>query len=407
MKRELIDKIQTIGFIPLLFLIGLFTNIFNYGHLFAYGCIGLILFKKQFLKKAIDRNFLLLTFFSVTYGMFYALNPWKGFQFVIIYASAPPVLYLWGKYISTVFKESMFVFFTAVILTLIYSFPAMVSVVLNILEGGFGQLDRNLPMFWGGEPINATAMGAFFVFNMCIPALLFSAYKVIPKYLIIVLGAIFVISLLCVLRIGSRTQLAIFILSLIISLVVAIPKRSFKENSVTFTVFAILLGVVATQVSLDLDSDILATFASRMEDDGAADIASGGGRTKLWVKSIDYMFEKPLGWDLQEFGYSHNLWLDALRVGGFIPFVILILYSLRFINLIYNIFFSKKIDMSFQILCLTYTLGFFSLFMVEPGIDGTFTLFILFCLFVGLVRHHYITTNNGNVLNANNHQSIN
>lgn len=405
--KKIFSYCNTLGFINLFFLLGALLNILNIGYLFAYGCIGLIFFKNQFLKNAIDRNFLLLTFFSITYSLFYALNPWKGLQFVVIYACTPPAFYLWGKYLSTIAKSKLTLFYVLIATTILYSLPAMASVVLNILEGGFGQLDRNLPMFWGGEVVNATQMAAMFIFNMCIPALLFSAYKAIPKYLIIVLSAIFVISLLCVLRLGSRTQLAIFILSLIISLVVAIPKRSFKENSVTFTVFTILLGVVATQVSLDLDSDILATFASRMEDDGAADIASGGGRTKLWVKSIDYMFEKPLGWDLEEFGYSHNLWLDALRVGGFIPFVILILYSLRFINLIYNIFFSKKIDMSFQILCLTYTLGFFSLFMVEPGIDGTFTLFILFCLFVGLVRHHYITTNNGNVLNASNHQSIN
>ena len=53
-------------------------------------------------------------------------------------------------------------------------------------------------------------------------------------------------------------------------------------------------------VSFDLNADWLSTFAGRMEG-GSGEVASGGGRTERWVKSIEYIFEKPLGWSLDEF----------------------------------------------------------------------------------------------------------
>lgn len=388
--RNIFKYINNIGLINVFFILGTLLNVLNYGYLFAYACIILIVIKKQFLKTALDRNFLLLLLFSVTYGLFYALNPWKGLQYVLLYTLTPPVFYLWGKYAATISRKTTTLFFTLIVLTILYSLPAMISVGLNIVEGGFAQPDRNLPMFWSSEIVSATQMAAFFIFNMCIPALLFISYKKMTKSALILLFVIFVISIACVLRLGSRTQLAILIISLLISLITAAPKMSVKENISIFFILGVIVFFISTKVSFDIDSDLFTSFAGRMKDGGTGDIASGGGRTILWQKSIDNLFEKPFGWDLEEFGYSHNLWLDALRVGGIIPFVILVLYFIRFLNLIRNIFFSKYLDTIFQILCLTYMLGFFSLFMVEPGIDGTFTLFILFCLFVGFVREHYL-----------------
>ncbi|MDP5230863.1 MAG: hypothetical protein NWQ38_10755 [Cellulophaga sp.] len=384
-----IKLISSLGFINVFFILASLLNVFNLGYLFSYVTILLIIFQKEFLKIAIDRNFLLLLFFSFVYGLFYSLSPFKSTQFVIIYMFTPPVFYLWGKYISTKINKTIIIFYILIVLTIIYSLPAIISVGLNIIEGGFAQPERNLPMFWGSDDINATAMGAFFVFNMCIPALLLVSYKEIPKVFFVILLVIFIISVACVLRIGSRTQLAIILLSLIISLFIATPKMSIKQNITIYSVVGILVFFIATKVSFDLDSDIMTSFAGRMKDKGGSDIASGGGRTQLWEKSIDNLFEKPLGWDLNEFGYSHNLWLDALRVGGIISFIILILYFLRVVNLVRKIISVKLFPVYFQILCLTYLIAFFSLFMVEPGIDGTFTLFILFCLFVGLVRQHY------------------
>jgi hypothetical protein len=387
--KQFYKLITSLGFLNIFFILGALLNVLNYGYLFAYVAVVLIIFQKKFLKTAVEPNFLLLLFFSVCYGMFYALNPWKGFQFVLIYMLTPPAFYLWGKFITTKINNTNTLFNILIGITVLYSLPALITVVLNIVEGGFVQPDRNIPMFWGGEIISATQMAAFLVFNMCIPALLLVSYKSISKPLFILLVVTFLISVASVLRLGSRTQLAIIILSLIISLVIATPKLTIKQNLSIYAILGAIVFFIATKVSFDLDSDLMTSFAGRMKDNGVGDIASGGGRTQLWAKSIDNLFEKPLGWNLEEFGYSHNLWLDALRVGGIIPFVVLIVYFLRTVNLVRKIITDNIFPIFFQIICLTYLVAFFSLFMVEPGIDGTFTLFILFCLFVGAIRQHY------------------
>ncbi len=387
--KQIFKYISKLGYFNAFFITFSLLNVLDFGYLFGYICIILIFTKKEFLKSGIERNFLLLFFFTVVYGLFYALNPWKGVQFIILYILTPPAFYLWGKYMATVNQKTKTLFFVLIGLTIIYSLPALISVTMNIVEGGFVQAERNIPMIWGTVNVPATQMAAFFVFNMCIPALLLVSFKFIPKTVFVFLLTIFLLSVACVLRLGSRTQLGIVLLSLVIGLVIASPKMSFKENIRVYAVFFGIIFLIATQVSFDIDSDLFTSFAGRMKDDGAGDIASGGGRTNLWMNSIDNLFKKPLGWDLDEFGYSHNLWLDALRVGGFLSFFILILYYLRILNLIRKIINNKSISISFQILCLTYIIGFTSLFMVEPGIDGTFSLFLLFCLFAGLIRKHF------------------
>ncbi|SMC54886.1 hypothetical protein [Cellulophaga tyrosinoxydans] len=387
--NQVLKYISKLGFVNSIFILGTLLNIMSLGYLFGYIAIVLIFLRNSFLKAAVDRNLLLLFVFAIVYALFYATNAWKGSQFIVLYMFIPPTFYLWGKYMAGISVKTKTLFLVLIILTVIYSLPALISVTLNIIKGGFVQPERNIPMFWGGEIVSATQMAAFFVFNMCIPALLLVSYKEIPKILLMLLILIFILSVACVLRLGSRTQLAIIILSLLISLIIAAPKMSFKQNFKIYSVLMVIIFFITTQISFDLDSDMFASFAGRMKDDGAGDLASGGGRTRLWAKSLDNLVEHPLGWDLEEFGYSHNLWLDALRVGGIISFVLLILYFLKVFNLIRKIIMNKIVPIYFQILCLTYIVGFFSLFMVEPGIDGTFTLFILFCLFVGLIRQHY------------------
>jgi len=389
--------LRKVGLINAFFILATISNIYGFGYLFGYVAIVLIFFKKNFLIKAMERNFFLLFLFSITYSLFYALNPWKGLQYVLLYMLTPPAFYLWGKYLAQINVRTKVVFYVLIAITILYSLPAMVSVLLDIKNGGFVQIERNIPMFWTSVKTPATQMASFFVFNMCTVPLLLISYKTTPKSLNIFLLIVFLLSTLCVLRLGSRTLLGIMFLSIVIGLFFATPKMSLKENLTVYGLLFVIIFGVASQISLDIDSDLFTSFAGRMKDNGTEDLASGGGRTSLWSKSWDNLFEKPLGWDLEEFGYSHNLWFDALRVGGIIPFVILILYSIRALNLIRKIITSKLIPLEFQNICLLYAIAFFSQFMVEPGIDGTFSLFILFCLFVGLIRQHYTDTVTENV----------
>ena len=174
--------IKKFGFVNFLFVILTFTNLYEFGYLFGYLAVALIFFKTDVLKKDLDAIFLMLFLFSVVYAIFYFFDPWKGLQFFLIYMLSPAAFYLWGKQVPKSLKKNDQIIIVMMLLGTIYSLPAMASVLLNIMEGGFAQHERSIPMFWGGPKIGATGMAQFFMFNICIPAILFSMTKKSTKF---------------------------------------------------------------------------------------------------------------------------------------------------------------------------------------------------------------------------------
>lgn len=382
---------QRIGIVSSLLLVGYVINPLNYGFLLGYMLILWIILKSKFIKNNLDLDFLIIALFSVIYGLFYAANPKDGIQFFLIYTFTPPFFYLWGKYLAEKLDKSQEIFYALLTIGTLFSVSALISVLLNVLEGGFVQSSRSIPMFWDDFPISATKMGSYLTFNMCIPAILLSSFKRIKLPIKLLLAIIFVLSLICVIRLGSRTQLVIMLSTFLYSIIYVFPRQTFKQNVLVSLLLLVGVFFVFRRVSFDLSSDWLTSFAGRMEKGGTGELASGGGRTERWVKSFEYLFTDPLGWDLKEFGYAHNLWLDVLRAGGVIPFVILIIYSVRSFLQIKKI--SKvSIEYFLNSIIFVYGLAFLLLFMVEPIIEGVFPFFALFCLYKGVINKHFFAT---------------
>lgn len=353
---------------------------------FGYAIVGLILIKKQFLLKYLDSIFFLLLISSIIYALFYALNPQGGAQFIVVYAFFPATFYLLGKYIYIKLNGNrVHLFYFLFLLGALYAITPLISVLLNIKEGGFGQLDRSLPLFWNGQLVTATIMGSYYTLIMCAPSLLIVQQKKYSWLFTITAIFLFLLCLACALRIGSRTQIFIFLIVLFCSLIYIIPRQSRRRNFITFLVFTVGVFLVVKNLSLDLNQDWLATFAGRMEKGGGDDIASGGGRSDRWMKSIEYIFIKPLGWDTEEFGHSHNLWLDVLRVSGVIPFFLLLGFSIKSFLTLKSAISKNKMNFAFNNQLIVYFIAFNLVFMVEPIFEGVIEMFALFCLFMGIV----------------------
>ncbi|VAW11533.1 hypothetical protein MNBD_BACTEROID03-1074 [hydrothermal vent metagenome] len=384
--------IKKIGFIISLLLFLYLINPYNLNMYFGYILVALTLTKKQVLLKNLDANFTLLLVFSIIYALFYALDPIGGNQYVFVYALFPSAFYLLGKYIyEQLGGKIMVLFYFLFILGTLFSLTSLISVLLNILEGGFGQLDRSLPLFWNGQVVPATLMGSYFILNMCIPALLVVRQEKSNLLFKIIAIVIYLLSLACVLRLGSRTQIVISLIALFGSLLYIIPRQSMKRNMITFIVFFVGISFLISNVSFDLNQDWLSTFAGRMEKGGASDIASGGGRVERWGKSFEKMFTHPFGWDADEFGHSHNLWLDVLRVSGIIPFIFLVAFSIRSFFNVKAAVRNNRERQTFNNLLIAYFVAFFLVFMVEPIFEGIFELFAIFCLFMGIVNKYRTT----------------
>ncbi|RRQ48843.1 hypothetical protein DZC72_14345 [Maribacter algicola] len=363
-------------------------NPFNLGYLIGYLIACLILLQGSFLAKNLDLDFVLLLLFSSTYALFYAFDyESRGAQYIAIFAITPPFFYLLGKYLVRDNIHTKSLFFLLFAISIIFSTTAAISVFINFLKGGFVQLERTIGMFWDNSPTSATIMGSFFTLNMCIPALLIIGVgkKIISfKVLAIV---VFIISLICCIRLGSRTQLGIFLITSVLSILYIIPKQNSKQNLMLFFVLGGIGYFISTKVSFDLDADWLTTFADRMEGKNTG-IASGGGRTERWVKSLEYLFKYPLGWDVNEFGFAHNFWLDVLRASGIVPFIILIIYTIRSFMQLRKTLGMIKDDIIFKGQILIYFFAFMMIFMVEPVMEGIFMTFIVFCIYKGIINKY-------------------
>ncbi len=223
---KLLSYFKRIGYLNALLLLGFLCIPGSPGLLFGYFLVFSLMLNKQFIKSNLDIDFVLIILFSTTYALFYATNPIAGIQFIFIYLLFPPTFYLLGKFIGRTLKKSEFKWFL-IFMGIAFSLLATISVVLDIYKGGLGQASRSVPFFWTTSARNATGMAALFLFNMCIPAFLLSNPKGIRLISKLFLAFVFFISLLCVIRLGSRTQIGVMFFSFLFSLLYLLTTSKF------------------------------------------------------------------------------------------------------------------------------------------------------------------------------------
>lgn len=386
------NYLKRLGFPISIFLVIFLLDPYQKAHFAGYALTILIYVKKEFLLKNLDLDYVILFLFSIVYALFSLLDPDIFFQTTLFFGLFPPVFYLIGKFFVTKTNNYNDLFHLLIIIGVLYSFSALVSVLLNLKQGGFVQYGRDIPMFWNGKLWSATIMGAFFTFNMCIPGLLLARQIKLNIFYKIFLILTFIASLLCVFRLGSRTQLAVSLITFIGIMIFILLKQSFSKNLRLFFILILLAIFIFTYIPLDLDSEYLSTLGRRLQE--SDNTGSAGGRTERWIKSIHNLFIKPFGWDFKEFGYSHNLWLDIAQANGIIPFFILIIFSIRSLLNTKKAILSNKNALSFNSLMLAFTIGANLLFFVEPVTEGVFSIFLVFCLFQGVINNYLIMQKN-------------
>ncbi|MDC6366866.1 MULTISPECIES: O-antigen ligase family protein [Flavobacteriaceae] len=307
-------------------------------------------------------------------------------QWLFIYATFPPIFYLLGKKIIQKQTNTSILAYLLILFGIVYSLTGILSVGTNLLEGGFVQLGRSIADFWTGNERLATAMGSFFVFNMAIPGLLIVSKKKLSLFSKVLLMGVFVISLLCVFRLGSRTQISLAFIGIVVGIAYRIKSQNLLSNFRFFFVLFILLILAINYVSIDLDADYLSSLGQRLQDSENA--ASAGGRTDRWYKSMVNLVEKPLGWSVDEFGYSHNMWFDAARNGTVISFILLLIFTVISIK---NIIRTLKVNPNatlFNATILLFNIVIFLQFFVEPVLESLYVLFAFYCLIQGYINQY-------------------
>ena len=380
-----LDKLSFISF--LLFLL----DPFLLGYLFGYVFVFSLVIRNKIVVEYIDRGFFILLFFSVVYALFYALDPIGGYTYVINYALIPPFAYLFGKYMIKRSVNEDQIISLLIFIGFVYSFTALVSVFIEVVNNGFGSIQRSLPMFWRGNIVSATKMGGYFTLNLCLPGILLAAYKKFKTSKLVPLIALYIISLLCIVRLGSRTQLAVTVLTTVFTMIYLLWRESLKKNLGILGVFTILVAYLLSKVNFKSNAEWLSAYASRIENKG--DLRSAGGRTDRWLLALENLIEKPLGWKVEEFGYAHNLWLDSAMVGGVLSFILLLIFTIFSFRTFKKYFKKYSQGIVINILFLNYGIAFLLVFFVEPILIGFFHLFCLFCFIVGCAKAYKLESN--------------
>lgn len=341
---------------------------------------------------AIDKLGILLILFSISYSVIYSMYPDAHFTLILGYAIAPITFYAIGKYFWTKYRSYNIFYFLVIFLSLGYSLIPAISIIYHIIENGFSGT-RELRLITRDVASGGPLLGSFFTMNMAALGTLFvHGSKKIENNIKIISLAVFIISLLCVLRVASRTQLGIALISLLVTISYLSVKQSFSKNIRLILTIALLSIVLLFTISSD--SAILNILNQRNNSEEV--LMSGTGRTWLWKLSVNNIFEHPFGWELPSStsgagGYSHNLWLDVSRIGGIIPFFFLSFFTILCVYLVMKTIKVAPYKLYFNTTVLVLFFGLMAVFFVEPVIEGMFNLFLVYCLLIGILSGYVET----------------
>lgn len=380
-----------------------FFNFLNRGSLiFLIGFILYFLFalKKIQIKKETFKEILFIFLFTGSYTFIINLYKDDGPVLNVSYIFAPIIgfllTYLYLKnFFKYEIKEKKAILLINV---MIYSF--FIHGSLNIIYhfkiyGNFST--RNLTDIWTQSSKSGTGQNALFILTtVFMPILL---YKLMKKNLrlkeIIFYGCPILASLYASFTMGNRTYIMILILVTFLTFFIGkIYIKNIKILKIILVIFFILvISLLLYNLNIfGIKEWLESSFIYQRLTSKEKYYRQKDPRFNLWKKAFDGMFENPFGGyktnlsvqGYKEGGYAHNLWLDVGYSTGIIPFIFLVLYTIKsWLNL--HIFLKSKYSDEIKITFLALMTCLMLSFFVEPIIEGMFLNFLVFFILNGLI----------------------
>ncbi len=328
------------------------------------------------LDKYWDNKSILLLLFSFFYTIVIILEGRVKSGFLTIsYLITPCIFYRLGNYlVSEYHKEEqrmkLLLFTSAAFL-----FSTFILTIIDISVVGLVNTDRTLL----GTSSNDDAMAATLYGLMtsvgigCLGGVFANRLSALVRVLFAVISFM---SLLVVVHLVNRTGLVLFIVCI---LVILLYKTNYSLYKFLPLVLIFIVSLIALFKLEIIDNSVLEAYSSR-ENNYNYGFSTAGGRTELWLHSIQNLLVNPFGWD-QSY-YAHNLWLDIARVGGWfalIPFFILTCQMLTcFLKLL------RTPYSDFNLLIITMNISTLLAASMEPVIEGSILFFSLLMFLWGV-----------------------
>lgn len=199
-------------------------------------------------------------------------------------------------------------------------------------------------------------------------------------------------TLLSLLLLGTRTQMIILISMTALTLLIYTFERHGKTALVRVAAILAVLALAAMAVYQNNLFGIrttidASTLLMRLQDTSVGQLRSDAYRINSVWNGIVSLIENPLGH--VDHNYFHNMWLDIGRVGGWIPFIGIMVFSVVVLFHLVKIMKSPWLRTELRYLLFCLIIGAMINFLAEPIIEGMVDFFYSHVLIVGMMEAMY------------------
>ena len=302
----------------------------------------------------------------------------------------PPIYFMAGAYLGRKYytndKVLIFVLFAFVLMYAAYDLGQILYSVFK--NDGEVLLSRQILDEEGNKTRNATGYAIVMSVLIAGIAFIFSPkHESFNRWFRLVSIFTSLLALYGMIMIVTRTSVVEALVVLVFSLYMALVNR-YKKNVALVVLFAIIVLMVYASYVYDISSlsNIVEAFEERNSND--SNVSQAGGRTELWTSALESLIHNPLGTSTGRTNkgtYCHNMWLDVGVSAGWLPFLILLFFSLN--NIRHSFRLLKNPNLHY------YTrIYFFAMFIVlilscfvEPVLDNVYRHFLVYVFFCGIV----------------------
>ena len=346
-------------------------------HIYVVVMIGFMSFLLIPKNKYWDKTSFFILLFSLMYVLVlvadHRVASWAN---VISYATCPILFYRIGQFIVSETTDRGIITILSILITC-YMIPLAVATIDSIKETGeIVNVYRSI----GSEGLEEDALGATYYglhasLGLTMISMLFLKMHNIYIHKIVSICCI-AIAMLTTIHLVNRAALIITAVCLCATIWFVTKGRILKRIALLgVSIGAILIIVWGIQENVVVE--IIDAYVTR-EDNAKFGIASGGGRIDTAINVVGKMFDSPFG--VPNEMYAHNLWLDIIRVVGFLPFIPFVIASI--IN--YKNLFRGLQTCNIAPYILGLNVCTFSVCMMEPVIEGSALYFYLVMLVWGI-----------------------
>lgn len=303
----------------------------------------------------------------------------------------PWIAYMAGEYIVKRAGNTMQPFLVLVIVVFCLGLSSILLIIGDFaLTGEVINMTRELETGNAGDDaLNATLYNVQMSLCMGGIGMVFinsdNKFQGILKVLIVVMAALAIMSAIHLL---NRTSLVLGVISLFVGVCYPpISNRKLMAMGVVILV-ALIAFLVFMQDALFLN-EVMQGFESR-EMNTEYDSGTFGGRTDRWALALQQIPEYPLGSKelkgLTFASYAHNTWLDIGVIGGWLPMILFLLFTVDWVRQMLKLQETTAMPHFQRAYLMLISVTLFLQMGVEPIPQGQFQYFLMFFIMWGYMN---------------------